>query len=344
MTTAMRLRYPCAMAASRSHAPVAVLVLAHDPAPLQYLLDALDARFRIFIHMDAKTSPERLAQVGLRLPAHATLISPRLAVFWGGFAMMRATLALIDAALAEADFDRLVLLSGDTLPVRRPDALLDELASGHRREFIELIEVPDDPGLAHVTAPDATTRLGWVQPWRFHNRTDWDHLLLNPATRHQAATHYGLDQSRADWLRGDAQALVQACLDLLPPRPRMFPRLRYGSQWWALSGATLRAIRPRLHDPAVHAWFRHMQVPDEHMIHTVLANTLDIESVGTPVWSDLAQHAAGQHQLNAEGFRRAPHQGRQILFARKFHPDAAPDLAAALRAGTCAGDPSGGMA
>lgn len=335
----MRRRYSAAMSATRSHARVAVLVLAHDPAPLQYLLDTLDARFRVFIHMDAKTGLDRLAQAGLRLPAHATLISPRLAVFWGGFTMMRATLALIDAALAEADFDRLVLLSGDTLPVRRPEVLLDELAPDNRREFIELIDVPDDPGLARVTAPDATARLGWVQPWRFHNRTDWDHLLLNPATRHQAATQYGLDQSQADWLRGDAQALVQAALDLLPPRPPMFPRLRYGSQWWALSGATLRAVRPRLHDPAVQAWFRHMQVSDEHMIHTVLANTLDIDAVGTPVWSDLAQRAAGRHQLDADGFRRAPRQGRQVLFARKFHPDAAPDLAAALRAGACAGDP-----
>lgn len=339
MTTAMRARYLAGMSAIRPSARVAVLVLAHDPVPLQYLLDALDARFRIFIHMDAKTGLDRIAQAGLRLPAHATLITPRLAVFWGGFAMMRATLALIDAALAEADFDRLVLLSGDTLPVRRPDALLEQLASDDRREFIELIDVPDEPALAHVTWQEATARLGWVQPWRFHNRTDWDHLLLNPATRQAAAAQYGLDQSQADWLRGDAQALVQAALDLLPPRPPMFARLRYGSQWWALSAATLRRVRPRLHDPEVQAWFRHMQVPDEHMIHTVLADTIDVDAVGAPVWSDLERRAAGQGLLDAEGFRRAARQGRQVLFARKFHPDAAPDLAAALRAGACAGDP-----
>jgi hypothetical protein len=323
--------------ASRRAAQVAVLVLAHDPVPLQYLLDTLDARFRIFIHIDAKTALDRIARAGLRLPAHATLVNPRIAVFWGGFSMLRATLALIDAALAEAPFERLVLLSGDTLPVRRNDVLHDTLLDD-RREFIELVEVPDDPGLAGTSAETCAARLGWVQPWRFHNRTDWDHILLNPATRAEAAAQYGLDQSRADWLRGDAQALVQAALDLLPPRPKLFARLRYGSQWWALSGATLRAIRSRLHDPAVHAWFRHLQVPDEHMIHTVLANELDIDACGTPVWSDLARRAAGQHTLDGEGFRRAARQGSQVLFARKFHPDADPTLAAELRAGACAGD------
>jgi hypothetical protein len=316
---------------------IAVLVLAHQPCPLRYLLDLLDDRFSVFIHMDAKTD---LAAAPLRLPANAKLVEPRIEVFWGGWSMMQATLALIDAARTRGGFRRYLLVSGDSLPVlpldRLEAALLDD-----SREYIELIAVPDDPTLAGAEMADATARHGWVQPWRLYNPIAWDHLLLNPFQREAAARHYGIEQGRIDWIRGDIERLLRPVLnDLRPPLP--FQGFWYGTQWWALTAAALEAIRPDLLRPEVQRFFRYLQVPDEHMIQTMLGNRPDAlggrAAVGAPMWSDHASRARGIDTLDRAGFRAAAAAGNQILFARKFNPEAAPEVAAAIRAGTYEAD------
>ncbi|MCW3477902.1 beta-1,6-N-acetylglucosaminyltransferase [Limobrevibacterium gyesilva] len=311
-------------------ARIAVLVLAHRTAPLHALLRVLDARFRVFVHMDAKAD-----WPAMRLPPHASLVEPRIEVFWGGWSMMQATLSLLDAARAAGGFRRYVLVSGDALPVvpldRLEAALLDEA-----REFVDLVEVPDDPALAGMAVAAATERHGWVQPWRRYNPTAWDHRLLNPFQRDAAARHYGVAQDRIDWIRGDVERLLRDVLaQLRPPCP--FPRFWYGAQWWALTADTVEAIRPAAARPEVVRFFRYIQVPDEHLIQTILGNTPAAlggrRAVGTPMWTDHARRAQGTDTLDRAGFRTAAARGPQILFARKFDPDKAPDIAAAIAAG-----------
>lgn len=324
-------------------ADVAVLVLAHDPVPLQFLLDAMDPRFAVFIHLDAKCDDAAIAT--LRLPPRARLIARRLPVFWGGWSMMQATLALIETALAAGPFARLALISGDALPVRPPDALLAALCADGV-EHIEVLDVQDDPTLAGAPMQQSIDRHGWVQPWRFQNAVHWDHLLLNPLAAEAAAAHFGVPRERMDWIRGEAQQAVAGLLAELPRRPPLFRRLCYGAQWWALSRPLLSALLPTLRRPEVTAYFRHMQAPDEHMIQTVLGNRPDLLHgrvlAGTPMFADHARRAAGQDWLDVEAFRGAAGQGGQILFARKFRPDAAPDVAAAIGAGRYVADILGG--
>jgi len=323
-------------------ARIAVLVLAHQAVPLQGLLRCLDDRFRIFIHMDAKTE---LGAGQKRVPGHASLIAPRLPVFWGGWSMVQATLALIDAARAAADFRRYALVSGDSLPVLPQDrleaALLDE-----EREFIDLEEVPDDPSLAGLDETAGTARHGNVQPWRRYNPVYWDHRLLNPFQREAAAQHYGVTQDQMDWLRGDAARLVR---DLLAERhpPCPYPSFWHGAQWWALTGHTIAHLRPELARPDVQRWFSAIQVPDEHAFHTALANNhqwlANRRVVGSPMWTDHAKRAQGTPSLDAEDFRTAAARHPQILFARKFNPADTPALAAAIATGHYERDVLGGM-
>jgi hypothetical protein len=81
----------------------------------------------------------------------------------------------------------------------------------------------------------------------------------------------------------------------------------------------------------VQRFFRYIQVPDEHMIQTVLGNRPDAlggrASVGTPI-------SRGVDTVDSAGLRAAAAAGGQILFARKFSPEAAPEVAGAIRAGT----------
>jgi len=319
----------------------AILVLAHRRAALECLLHllnhrALANRFRLFIHIDAKTD---ISLADLQQSPHVTLVSPRIAVFWGGWTMMRATLALIEAARGH---QRMILISGDALPVR-PLSEIDRLMSDMSTEYIELLEVQDDPTLAGVDPRRAIERYGWVQPWRRYNHVFWDHPLLNPMQFDQAAKRYGVPRDRMDWIRGEAQHLIAEILAEIPPRAPLFPRFYYGSQWWALTGATIEALLPQLHDPDIQRYFRHMQVPDEHMIQTILGNaphlTMGRALLGTPMFADHARRAAGDDTLGLQGFRAA---GSSALFARKFDPETAPDLAAAIAEGAywrAIGDP-----
>ena len=301
---------------------IAILVLAHRAEPLAYLLAALDPAFAVFVHMDARAEPPPL-------PPHARLIAPRTEIFWGGWSMMQATFALIAAARAAGPYDRYVLISGDSLPVRPTSDLVRDLLDLDC-EFVDLVAVPDDPSLAGMAMPAAIARDGWVQPWRLHNPVAWDHRLLNPFHREAAAAHYGLDQERADWIRGDLERLTRDLLRSLQP-PRPFAQFAYGAQWWALTAATLEALLPTMHDPAWQRFFQVLQVPDEHMIQTALANRQDLLAgrrlLPTPMWTDQARRAAGTGTLDDAGFAAA---AADHLFARKFDPVAAPATAAAI--------------
>ncbi len=305
----------------------AILILAHQPEKLHFLLDLLDDRFRIFIHVDAKAD---MAAAELRLPDHASLIAPRIPVFWGGWSMMRATIALMEAA---REHPSQILISGDALPVRPLAVIADELARDDT-DYIDLIAVQNDPSLTGTDPRRAIERHGWVQPWRRYNQVFWDHPLLNPMQGAQAAARYGVPRAQMDWIRGEAQHAAAEILNQIPARPALFDRFYYGAQWWALTGATVRGLLPHLHDPATQAFFRYMQVPDEHMIQTILGNRPELFSAGkcfaTPMFTDHARRAQGRDTLDRAGFRAA---GGEAWFARKFDPVLAPDIAEAIRAG-----------
>jgi len=300
---------------------VAILVLAHLPAPLQCLLDVLDDRFAVFVHLDAKTDAK---PADLRLPPHATALEPRRAVHWGGWSMMQATLNLMQAA---REHDVLALVSGDSLPLLPADELLATLTDGGA-DRIEMLEVADDPTLAGQPREASFARHGWEQPWRFHNFVHWDDRLLNPFGAADTVRHYGLRPDRADWLRGDTQRLVAEVLAGLPPRPRLFPRLLYGAQWWALSGQTVATLLPALHRPEVQDYFRFFPVPDEHMIHTVLGTLPAPPTRGTPMHTMPAGTA-----LDGPALRQARAGNPDLLFARKFNPAMSADIAAAIADG-----------
>lgn len=309
---------------------VVLLVLAHHAEALGGLLSLLDGRFRILVHFDAKAGPAP------PLPPHASVINARLPIFWGGYNMMRAVRALIDEAYATTPgFRSAVLLTGDTLPLLAPAALEAALLDGGER--IDLIEVANDPALRGLSMAEAESRHA-IMAWRFQNHTAWDDELLSPKSRAETAAKYAIGPDTADHLRGTAERIATEALGLLPPRPPLFARFYYGASWWALSRQALDLVADDLHGPLHDAFFRFLQVPDEHMIQTILGNKrrgLGACVIGrTPVFvdhTDPERARLGGDALDMAGFRRAADAG--YLFARKYRPGRFTDLDAAVAEG-----------
>ncbi len=311
--------------------------MAHKPKPLPGLFKLLDRRFRCFVHYDARCDMSEV----MALPPHVSFIRERFRVFWGGFSMMLAIRALIDEAYRAApDFARAILISGDSLPLFPGDAL-EGLLADERREYIGLAEVANDPGLRGMPMmerPEADR----VLPWRFQNFSFGDDELANPRTLRDVMSRYGVSETIASHLRGSAQAMIGAILGTYPPRPRLYETFYYGEAWWALTRGALDLIVDDLHDARHVEFFRLMQVPEEHFVHTLLGNrqralmSLGRQIVCSPVFvdhGDPARSEPDRDALSAEGFRRARAAG-PYLFARKFDPDRSPEIADAIEAGT----------
>ena len=99
------------------------------------------------VHVDAKTAPDVQARMVERLrgvPSVAFL--ERHSCHWGGFGHVRATLKGIDHFVrGSADFDYLVLLTGQDYPLRHPRAIERFLAEAGGRSYLRHRPLPFEP-------------------------------------------------------------------------------------------------------------------------------------------------------------------------------------------------------
>lgn len=124
---------------------IAFLILAHtDPPQLERLVKAIDYDCRIFIHVDEKSDIRHF--FSLNLPDTVEFIKDRTRVHWAGFNMIKATLAIIKAALDSGeDYSHLVLLSGQDYPIKPIAQLYEFLTSAPNKQFIRFISIKDSP-------------------------------------------------------------------------------------------------------------------------------------------------------------------------------------------------------
>lgn len=128
------------------HSTIAYLIMAHEiNDQLQLLIESLcsDERARIYVHIDAKV-------VGLgwlsRKIDRVNVLQDRTVVNWGGFSVVEATLALLNAALADKQNERFVLLTGSCFPLRDPVAVGTAILQQDKPSFAVWGKI--DPSLA----------------------------------------------------------------------------------------------------------------------------------------------------------------------------------------------------
>lgn len=177
----------------------AYLLLIHAcPDQARKLLELLDdPRNDLYIHIDRKASfgPDALA--GCCRHSAVRFIEPRLSVSWGGVSIMRATLALLEAAVP-GHYAYYHLLSGMDLPLKSQDEIHAFFDSHPDREFLKL----------WPTVPAMTRR------FRYYT--------VFPEGQHFFLTH---------WINN----LVKAVLSTLHISINKDIEFRFAAQWFSIS-------------------------------------------------------------------------------------------------------------
>lgn len=219
---------------------IAVLILAHgSPVGLAGLARFFDAPgFDLFVHVDAKAddAPFRAAASS----AAIRFIEPRINIFWRGFTMIEATIALLKAARRQKPYARYVILSDDTIPLQ-PLAAIRQQLSGEQ-DFVTTRKADD-----------------------FRHRYDSFFLLDSLATQVRWLP------LRDRVVTPDLIARIKRLEVLMAHGKKPLPVFWYGSQWMALTAATAETIlRSWESDGWLRESFEFSEVPDESDFQTVI--------------------------------------------------------------------------
>ena len=265
---------------------VAYLILAHrQPAMLHRLATALvHPQASLFVHLDARVDLATF-RAGRDWPASLTFITERVTVWYKGYSMVEAELALIRAAgQSGQSFRYLKLLSGDSFPLCSAADLVAFFAQ-QQADFYSFWRLTDRPSWWHK-----------VHFWYFHDtfwlnsrHARWSHLLLRLYRR---TLRYAFRQSA------------------LPTGANGQPMVPYGgAQWWALRPESAQYVVDTLaRRPDLVRFFRHTDSPDELVFQTLLQNSPRVGTVtrkaAYEAWSRTTPHADKQadHLLPEEPF------------------------------------------
>lgn len=239
------------MARTKSEGPsdalrMGFVILSHQPGnDLGPLVDALRSVYPdppIVVHHDASRGR-------LRVPTGVELVEPHVRTHWGGLGLVRATVAGIEQLYRSASPDWFTLLSTVDYPLASGESVLAEIAASGYDAYLESARVaPGEPGWH-----------GEVIERYFGNR-----FWLGSHSRLIALAR------RPHWNLGFAGGPFARFGNIFDDEYRCYG----GSQWFS---GNRRVAKVLIDSPSTHRalWrrYRHVAVPDESLIHTVLGNT-----------------------------------------------------------------------
>ena len=132
--------------------PLALLILAFcQPEVLRSAIPVYKAAgLDVYVHLDSKAD---LAQYTAHLGEMASdccFIESRHNIYWSGFSMIDAELALVFAALKHGAYEQFILVSDDTFPLLAPESLNQFFREHYDRIMIRKLE-DDDPFMARYS-------------------------------------------------------------------------------------------------------------------------------------------------------------------------------------------------
>ncbi len=268
----------------------ALLILGHrEPQVLREAVPVyLAAGFDIYLHVDAKTD---LGEYSLLLGDAASacrIITDRISIFWGGYSMVEAELALVHTAMKTAHYDRFTLVSDDSFPLMSGAVLQAYLQNSYDRVSIRKL-TPNDNFMSRYT----------------------NYFYLD----HPASALRGRPIETA---RIDEQFLyhMRKIEDLRKTGKKQIG-VYYGSQWWSLSRGSMDIILNQMaSDPHLMESFRYSAVPDELLFPTLIGNFIPHSNFrGSLMFVDWSKDPKPYVFKNYEEVKSI---GSTHAFARKF--------------------------
>ncbi len=229
----------------RDRPRVACLVLAsHAPAVLAVTSRVLvSAAWRMFVHLDRKSDGSAYREALGEAAAGCEFVPDPVEVFWGGFSMIRAMLKLLETARERGEFDRFVLISDDSIPVRTPESLAELFDPAV--EYIDLIR--QEPGTEFYE--------------RYREFFFLDHAVSSVRTR-KPRLFSPIDDAFLQKI-GELQDLKRAGKKALD--------IYWGSQFWALTRSSIeRVLMTIKSDSHLLKSFEFSAIPDELLIQSVV--------------------------------------------------------------------------
>ncbi len=119
----------------------AYLIIAHNlPEQLKILVSMLDhPRCDIFIHMDIKAGDFDRDAIAAAAESSNVYFTRRINVMWGGVSQIESELILLEEATAKGQYDYYHLLSGQDLPLKPQDEILDFFDAHRGEEFVRFV-------------------------------------------------------------------------------------------------------------------------------------------------------------------------------------------------------------
>ena len=217
------------------------LILAHtNLSQVDKLIAALQGdNTKFFLHIDKKVSAAEWRGLAFTSNTSVRLIRERASVNWGGYSMIRASLELIRAAIAEGTTGYFVLLSGQDFPVKSNSEITRFLENNYPSEFMTY----------------------WSLPY-----ASWQAGGLNRIRQHWLVDQIGYKASR-----------ILYHVQRLFGWQRRYPagqELFGGSQWWCLTDTCLNYVLSFLDQhPEFTGFYKSTLAPDEMFFQTIIMNS-----------------------------------------------------------------------
>lgn len=230
---------------------LAFLILAHtDVKQLNRLISTIDEVDDIYIHVDLKTHDDYLNKIKKKKNVH--ILEQRFNIFWAGFNMVEATLALIHRMLqANQSYRKVILLSGLDYPLKN---------SKYVHEYF-------DNDVNYIRAFNITeySTDGYQKQIRRYYYTDSS--IFTSVNLSYRITRKILQKIK-NMRKFNASGLVKMNAKTMP--------IYEGSQWWALNQDFLRYVDELVCSSSGEVLkknFRHVFAPDEKFFHTIFFNS-----------------------------------------------------------------------
>ena len=196
----------------------------------------------IFVHVDEKVSDQPYQH--LKGLANIQFVMPRRRIFWGGFQTVEAIINSIEWATIYRRFDRYMIVTEDTIPIRQ--------ISDFRRRIAENAD--------YIVAAPVSAASGLK---RYRGFYCYDDTATCPRTPHD-------ERVVGPELLGKLQRLEA----LRAKGKSILPKLYQGSTWWCLSADSLQKILERHNaDTQLRESFEFSAVPEEQYFQTVYGET-----------------------------------------------------------------------